>query len=697
MGFQAHPSAVPLLCGSVLLFANVGYLVWRRQAGRRAPGQLLAAGLVASFAVSIGAFALEQMHTSLGPKVFWNQFQYVGDAPLTAFLLGYVLVYIGHDLDWRHYAALGALPTVVLVTVFTNGLHTLYWNSVSLGTVAGYVVLDNGIGPLFYVYILYTYLFILAALGLLVQAGIDSRDMHRRHILTLSIGTVLPAVAGIVYMLELGPTPTPNYPGYAYILTAGAFTYSVHRHDVFTVAPIARRTSVKGMDDGMLTLDSRGLVVNANRAARSFLDAEDELLGRPGAEVLRELDVDLGTSGRQKTTVETDAHVFDITVRPLTRADSLIGRLVTLRDVTDRHRREQELEELTTRLELALAETNTGVWDWDLETEAVFWDEACERLYGYDPGEFPGTYEAFADRIHPDDLPAVEADIETAIESGELFQTDFRIQLPDGGKRWLQSRGVVEYDDGEAVRLFGVQTDITIRKEYERELAEQNEQLELLTKLVRHDIRNEANLVLEGVRGCREGKNGDSLDRVERSGERIIDLTETARDLVEVISQLPADPEPIELCRPLRREIANASTLDADATVALDTEIPDVTVAATNMLDAVFRNLLTNAIKHNNSAEPEIRVAVSQTETDVTVEVADNGPGIPKSSVDAVFEEGATLRDSGGTGYGLSLVESLVDQYGGSVTVADADPSLGGTAVSVTLPKVDSERSRSTE
>jgi PAS domain S-box-containing protein len=656
---------------------------------------VLAVELVAAFAVSIGAFALEQAHTGLDAKVFWNQIEYVGDAAIPAFLLGYVLVYIGYDLDWRHYAGLFVLPTGVLVAVFTNGFHFLYWNNLSLGTVAGYVVLDNGAGPLFYLYIFYTYLFVLVALGLLILASVDSESVHRRHVLALGLGTVLPAIAGIAYVFEVGPTPTPNYPGYAYILTAGAITYSVTRHDVFTVVPIARRTSLERMDDAMITLDSRGLVVNANRAARSVLDVDGDLLGRPCSDVFGDLDVDINTEYKQETTVETDTHVFDITVTPLRRADSVIGRLVTLSDVTDRHRREQELEELNTRLKLALAETDTGVWDWNLETDEVFWDEACERLYGYEPDGFPGTFEAFTDRVHPDDLPTVEADIEAAIETGELFRTDFRIQLPDGGKRWLQSRGIVEYDGGEAVRMVGVQTDITTRKEYERELTAQNEQLELLTTLVGHDIRNEANLVLKGVRRCREGEKSNPLDRIEKSGTRIVDFTEAARDLVEVISQLSTDPEPVELVRPLRQEIANASTLDADATVTLDTEIPAVHVAATGMLDSVFRNLLTNAIQHNDSAEPEVRVAISKTDTDVTVEISDNGPGIPKSSVDTVFEERATLRDSGGTGYGLSLVESLVDQYGGSVQIGDADRGLGGTTVSITLPIAEPERNSS--
>lgn len=75
------------------------------------------------------------------------------------------------------------------------------------------------------------------------------------------------------------------------------------------------------------------------------------------------------------------------------------------------------------------------------------------------------------------------------------------------------------------------------------------------------------------------------------------------------------------------------------------------------------------------------------------VEITDNGPGIPESCVDTVFNEGNTLKDSDGTGYGLPLVKLLANQYDGSIAVGDADPALGGTAVNVTLPIVVDDNS----
>ncbi|MFB6098793.1 MAG: PAS domain S-box protein [Salinibacter sp.] len=140
-------------------------------------------------------------------------------------------------------------------------------------------------------------------------------------------------------------------------------------------------------------------------------------------------------------------------------------------DITEKKQYERELEKLTTRLQLALEATDTGFWEWDLDTETVFWDEACEQLFGYEPGTFPGTHEAFRKRVHPEDVDAIERETQRAIDTGDRYQVDFRIQRPEGTRRWVQSRGIVEYgEEGTPERMIGIQTDITDRKEREQEL-----------------------------------------------------------------------------------------------------------------------------------------------------------------------------------------------------------------------------------
>jgi signal transduction histidine kinase len=67
------------------------------------------------------------------------------------------------------------------------------------------------------------------------------------------------------------------------------------------------------------------------------------------------------------------------------------------------------------------------------------------------------------------------------------------------------------------------------------------------------------------------------------------------------------------------------------------------------------------------------------------ITVADNGPGIPEADRESVFTEGKTLPGSDGTGFGLYLVDTLIEQYGGRVTISDAE-TLGGVAITVCLP-----------
>ena len=141
-------------------------------------------------------------------------------------------------------------------------------------------------------------------------------------------------------------------------------------------------------------------------------------------------------------------------------------------DVTDLKERERELERVRSRLELVLEGTETGVWEWDPETDEVRWDETVERLFGVEPGGFEGTYEAFLDRVEgEEDRERIETGIQRAIDGEERYDVEFRIRREDGELRWLQAKGVPPTTGGDRVdRFVGLITDVTDRKDREREL-----------------------------------------------------------------------------------------------------------------------------------------------------------------------------------------------------------------------------------
>jgi signal transduction histidine kinase len=121
------------------------------------------------------------------------------------------------------------------------------------------------------------------------------------------------------------------------------------------------------------------------------------------------------------------------------------------------------------------------------------------------------------------------------------------------------------------------------------------------------------------------------------------------------------------------------------AIVSVETTIPNVDVLGDDMLESVFRNVLTNAIVHNDTELPKVALSATTDNGVVRVRVADNGPGVPDEQKQTIFEEGEKSLDSEGTGLGLYLVDTLVDRYGGAVWVEDNEPA--GSVFIVELPR----------
>jgi len=182
---------------------------------------------------------------------------------------------------------------------------------------------------------------------------------------------------------------------------------------------------------------------------------------------------------------------------PLTKADGETVKLQTIKipydpvdhdseavlgvatDITEMVKQRQELEETTQRLNVALKGTKAGVWEMNLETRDVIWTDSMEQLFGLDADTFDGTYEQFAELVHPDDLPAVEAAIEQATEEGEMLHAEYRIQHDDGTEIWIEARAELLAGANTARRLVGIATDVTDRKKRDAEIELQSAAMEV--------------------------------------------------------------------------------------------------------------------------------------------------------------------------------------------------------------------------
>lgn len=227
--------------------------------------------------------------------------------------------------------------------------------------------------------------------------------------------------------------------------------------------------------------------------------------------------------------------------------------------------------------------------------------------------------------------------------------------------------------------LHALVRDITERKEYERQLEEQRDNLQILNQVLRHDIRNDIQLIMSYSEllktECDDEELTEYIQTVLESADHAVELTTSARQMANVMLSTEEELAQVDLHTVLETEILEVREAYSDVEIARETTIPEVSVQANTMLGSIFRNLLKNAIQHNDKETPRVAVSATDREDDVVVRFADNGPGVSDNRKDSIFGKGEKGLDSQGTGFGLYLVETLMDSYGGDIRVQDRSES----------------------
>lgn len=226
-----------------------------------------------------------------------------------------------------------------------------------------------------------------------------------------------------------------------------------------------------------------------NRAYQRLVGAR-EVLGRPTGEVIPELH-DQGfmslanhsyESGepfvgqqmplRVRTSVEGSLALryLDFVLQPLTDGSGAVyGLFVQGHDVTDRHNAQEALRVNNERWMFAIEGATDGVWDWDLQSNAVFVSSRYKEILGYPADAMLNVFDSWSADIHPSDRQSVLASLSATLEDGTPSQAGYRLRCQNGDYAWVLSRAtVVAIDDnGRPLRLTGTLTDISPKKRAE--------------------------------------------------------------------------------------------------------------------------------------------------------------------------------------------------------------------------------------
>jgi two-component system CheB/CheR fusion protein len=155
------------------------------------------------------------------------------------------------------------------------------------------------------------------------------------------------------------------------------------------------------------------------------------------------------------------------------------GVIINLVDITSTRRAMLALKRSEQRYELAQQAAGQGSWDWDILSGTMEWSSQIEPLFGFAPGEFGGSYDAFMQCVHPEDREYVQRSVDVAVENDVPYDIEHRIVWPDGAIRWIAEKGRVYRDDnGRALRMVGMMQDITSRRRAELALRAAREELQ---------------------------------------------------------------------------------------------------------------------------------------------------------------------------------------------------------------------------
>ncbi|HEX2768011.1 MAG TPA: PAS domain-containing protein [Geobacteraceae bacterium] len=484
---------------------------------------------------------------------------------------------------------------------------------------------------------------------------------------------------------------------------------------------------VEGTTDTIFVKDRQGRYLLFNSAAAN-------VVGKSAAEVIGHDDTALFSAGEAGAIMADDRRVMEAgrvmtyedyltsadgihrtflsTKGPiLDAAGGIIGIFGISHDITERKRAQEELQEVTQRLQLAAASGHLGIWDWDIINNLVIWNDRMYELYGVSREKFRMSQEAWEKRLHPDDRAMVITETTAALSGEKEYDFEFRVVQQDGTVKFIKTNAMVIRDvDGKAFRLIGMTQDITEHRQMEEQLR-QSQKMEAIGQLaggVAHDFNN----ILTAIYGycsllqMKMGKDAPfraEIDHIYASAERAANLT---RSLLAFSRKQIISPKPVNL----NEIVMNVGKL-LSRIIGEDIQLKTVSTgnplriyADSGQIEQVLMNLAANA----RDAMPNGGLLTIETEVKeiderfihahgfgaagkyVVMSVADTGKGMDAETEKKIFEPFFTTKEVGkGTGLGLSIVYGVIKQHNGYINVC-SEPDKG-TVFRIYIPQICEE------
>lgn len=369
----------------------------------------------------------------------------------------------------------------------------------------------------------------------------------------------------------------------------------------------------------------------------------------------------------------------------------------------ERRKITSQLQENELRLKLAINSANEGLWDWNIKTGEVYFNDVWSKMLGYDPDEIDRHVNSWEKLVHPEDMDYVNSKLNKFL-SGEdnFYETVYRMKTKDGQWKWILDHGMVieRNPSQEPLRAIGTHIDITSQKETEIQLQSLVNTKDKFFSIIAHDLKNPFTVLLGLSEIILDEMDSINQEDMKSYISNIYEVSKNTHSLLDNLltwarsqkDDLKMSPVPNNISFLADETISLLFAMAEKKQISLENNVPAELAAYCdkNAALTVIRNLMSNSVKFTRKGG-KITIHAIETRDNIELHITDNGVGMEKSIADKLFRSNITpttrgTADEKGSGLGLILCKELVEKNGGTISVQS---TLGlGSTFSFTLPKV---------
>ncbi len=511
----------------------VAAAAWRRNV----PGSVSMTGLMLAVAWWLLMGALEIVVADLRTKVLCSQLKYLGIATVPVWWFLFALDYsdVRRRLTPRVLKLLWLIPAFTIVVALTQGWHTWLWSQVTLQA--------NGMaryefGWWFLVHAVYSYALIVGGIILLIRTARQLSRSRRRQMVLLIVASLFPLVMNVIYLTGLGPVPDLDLTAVGFAVAGLVMVWNILGFHLLDLSPVARDLLFESMDDGVIVLDRDNRIIDINPAGQRLIGAAKSPIGMPAGTVFAawpDLIERYRTAEQAQAEIRLDSPIshepvfVELHISPVrNRRGRLVGRSMTLHDVTRRRHTEMRLRQLSRAVEQSPA----SIMITDLEGRIQYVNPKFTELTGYEAHEVIGRY---SNVLKSGETSQEEyAQLWQTILAGNEWRGEFHNRKKNGELYW-ESAAISPISDAQDHIAFflAVKEDITERKQ-----AEATERLRAQRQALVSDISMAINLS-QDVQSVMQAAV-DGLTRVLGADEVGLALFDEARQHLLVRADHPA-------------------------------------------------------------------------------------------------------------------------------------------------------------